>query len=65
MGRETEILRSRSSSREDHKVGGEERTERSTEPKANKQLKAPTLVFLLQLKLIVITIIVIVIQHGD
>lgn len=41
------------------------RIERGTEPKANKQLKVPTLVFLLQLKLRVITIIVIVIQYSD
>lgn len=46
-------------------MGGEERTEKGTEPKANKQHKAPTLVFLLQLKLIVVIIIVIVIQYSD
>lgn len=46
-------------------MGGEERTEKGTEPKANNQHKAPTLVFLLQLKLIVVTIIVIVIQYSD
>lgn len=59
MGRETEILRSSSSREDKGGAGGEERTERGTEPRLTSNSKLQ--LFLLQLKLIVITIIVIVI----